>query len=147
VTSDDETIEEAAERLKRETNQLRDHAQHLETDRPDRNAMYELEDTIRQREARIHALEGELETVTADATSLQRDLDVKILQIASFEKTNNQLSEDYADMQNKHLAEVAQFEGIIDERNVEVRDLDVQLRQARADLTEQTVVCARHMSS
>jgi chromosome segregation ATPase len=124
--------------LKSKNKVLQQQLKERESAQPTGPAADDLEVTISQLESRIQSLEKDLESVIAHSASLQRELEVKTLQISSAENSHHQIVEDCAELQRKHLEEMAQFETIIDERNREIRDLSLQFRQAKADLEQQT---------
>jgi uncharacterized coiled-coil protein SlyX len=105
----------ALETLRAKNKRLRKRLMESENRAPVQGQLDELDGTITEQHSRIQELEAHLQALIAKCGALQRDHEVKTLQGVSAEKSHNGLIDECAALQQKHLAEVAQFEGIIDE--------------------------------
>ena len=124
-------------KLKSKNRRLRQYKEYMEELERKHRTVPELEQQIDELNQTIETLQGNLKALVSDATTLQRELDVKTQQVISLEQAHARLADDSSELQKKHLEEVCQFEKIIDERNRDVRDLTLKLNQLKADTEQQ----------
>jgi uncharacterized phage infection (PIP) family protein YhgE len=150
--SDLSTADEIAQKINKKIRNLRTRSHKLQELLKARDAydaehpsVPEYERTIKSIEAKNAELEKDLQSVVADATALQRELDVKLQQIASLEKSHQALIDESTLHQQKHVDEISGLEKVIDERNREIRDLHLNLTKLTSD-TEQQLESLRKAS-
>ena len=124
-------------KLKNKNKRLRQYKAYMEQLEKKHKTVPELEQQIDELNSTIETLQSNLKALVSDATTLQRELDVKTQQVVSLEQAHARLADDSSELQKKHLEEVCQFEKILDERNRDVRELTLRLNQLKADTDQQ----------